>query len=176
MRRRAARARRGLAWPTVLLRRPILKFDCILETYVGGARLGFGSFLKAGPPRIKEKRHQDRPPRESPGRYDGDLLYAEDHESHAARASYLSPFDEAAILTVDGVGEWALRYTARRRGDPTTIRVINAGTVGYLLHQNLAAFNNVIPAHEPDQVIVLDGHNDLGALQLGVAPFAHRSD
>src|SRR6185437_14913406 len=86
--------------------KPLLKFERILETYLGIAPRGFASFLKAGPLWIKEKLFTDRELREKLG-YTGDLLYAEHHESHAASAFFPSPFQEAAILTVDGVGEWA---------------------------------------------------------------------
>src|SRR5438132_6200374 len=61
----------------------------------------------AGPLWIKEKLFMDRDLRRALGGYQGELLYAEHHESHAASAFFPSPFEEAAILTVDGVGEWA---------------------------------------------------------------------
>lgn len=87
--------------------KPILKFERILETYLGVSPRGFRQFLKAGPLWIKEKLFTDRQLREALGGYDGDLLYAEHHESHAASAFFPSPFVDAAILTMDGVGEWA---------------------------------------------------------------------
>jgi carbamoyltransferase len=86
--------------------KPLLKFERILETYLAVAPRGLRSFLKAGPVWIKEKLFTDQHIRERLG-YDGELLYAEHHESHAASAFYPSPFENAAILTVDGVGEWA---------------------------------------------------------------------
>lgn len=86
--------------------KPLLKFERILETYLGVAPRGFRSFLKAGPLWIKEKLYTDRELREALG-FDGPILYAEHHESHAASAFLPSPFAEAAILTMDGVGEWA---------------------------------------------------------------------
>jgi carbamoyltransferase len=87
--------------------KPLLKFERILETYLAVAPKGFKSFLMAGPMWVKEKLFTDRDLRKSLGGYEGDLLYAEHHESHAASAFYPSPFQEAAILTMDGVGEWA---------------------------------------------------------------------
>src|SRR5689334_703202 len=87
--------------------KPLLKFERILETYLAIAPQGFRSFLKAGPLWVKEKLFTDRQLRESLGGYDGSLLYAEHHESHAASAFFPSPFTESAILTMDGVGEWA---------------------------------------------------------------------
>ncbi len=87
--------------------KPLLKFERILETYLGVAPKGFGSFLKAGPLWIKEKIYQDKMLRKAMRDYEGELLYAEHHESHAASAFFPSPFEEAAVLTMDGVGEWA---------------------------------------------------------------------
>ena len=95
--------------------KPLLKFERILETYLGVAPRGFASFLKAGPLWIKEKLHTDRELRAALG-YEGDLLYAEHHESHAASAFFPSPFEEAAILTMDGVGEWATASFGVGRG------------------------------------------------------------
>jgi carbamoyltransferase len=86
--------------------KPLLKFDRILETYLGVAPRGFRSFLMAGPLWIKDKLYIDSQLRRALG-YSGEILYAEHHESHAASAFFPSPFDEAAILTMDGVGEWA---------------------------------------------------------------------
>jgi carbamoyltransferase len=96
--------------------KPLLKFERILETYLGVAPKGFLSFLKAGPLWIKEKLFMDRQLREALG-YDGEILYAEHHESHAASAFFPSPFEEAAILTMDGVGEWATASLGRGRGN-----------------------------------------------------------
>jgi carbamoyltransferase len=85
--------------------KPFLKFERILETYLGVAPRGFSSFLQAGPLWIKDKLFMDRQIREALD-YKGEILYAEHHESHAASAFFPSPFKEAAILTMDGVGEW----------------------------------------------------------------------
>lgn len=87
--------------------KPLLKFERILETYLGVAPRGFAQFLKAGPVWIKEKLFLDQEIRNGLGGYEGEMLYAEHHESHAASAFFPSPFDEAAIVTMDGVGEWA---------------------------------------------------------------------
>ena len=86
--------------------KPLLKFERILETYLSVAPQGFRSFLMAGPLWIKEKLYMDRQIRSGLG-YEGQILYAEHHESHAASAFFPSPFEEAAIVTMDGVGEWA---------------------------------------------------------------------
>jgi len=92
--------------------KPLLKFERILETYLSIAPGGFGSFLKAGPLWIKEKLFQKDAVAGELG-YEGEILFAEHHESHAASAFFPSPFDEAAILTMDGVGEWATASIGR---------------------------------------------------------------
>ncbi len=100
--------------------KPLLKFERILETYLATAPRSFRSFLMAGPLWIKDKLYIDRHLREQLG-YQGDILYAEHHESHAASAFYPSPFDAAAILTVDGVGEWATASIGAGRGNEIEI-------------------------------------------------------
>jgi carbamoyltransferase len=96
--------------------KPILKFGRILESYLSVAPRGFKQFLMAGPLWIKDKLWMDNNLRDELGGYDGDLLYAEHHESHAASAFFPSPFAEAAILTMDGVGEWATASIGVGRG------------------------------------------------------------
>jgi carbamoyltransferase len=100
--------------------KPLLKFERILETYLGVAPRGFKSFLMAGPLWIKDKLYLDRQIREALG-YDGQVLYAEHHASHAASAFYPSPFEAAAILTMDGVGEWATASIGVGRGSEITL-------------------------------------------------------
>jgi carbamoyltransferase len=87
--------------------KPLLKFERIIETYLGVAPRGFQSFRKAGPLWMKDKLYTDNAIRDGLGGYKGRVLYAEHHESHAASAFLASPFERAAILTIDGVGEWA---------------------------------------------------------------------
>ena len=100
--------------------KPLLKFERILETYLGVAPRGLRSFLMAGPLWIKEKLYTDRELRAALG-YDGAVMYAEHHESHAASAFFPSPFEEAAILTIDGVGEWATASLGVGRGSDIEI-------------------------------------------------------
>ncbi|MBX2811206.1 MAG: carbamoyltransferase [Myxococcales bacterium] len=88
--------------------KPLLKFDRLLETYLAYAPVGFRSFLKAMPLWLREKLHHPRElDRGLEGRYKGRYIFTEHHESHAASAFFPSPFEEAALLTIDGVGEWA---------------------------------------------------------------------
>jgi len=96
--------------------KPLLKFERILETYLGVAPRGFKSFLMAGPLWIKDKLYIDQQIHKELG-YKGEVLYAEHHESHAASAFFPSPFQEAAILTIDGVGEWATASIGMGRGN-----------------------------------------------------------
>src|SRR5713101_3385014 len=87
--------------------KPLLKFERLLENYVGVAPRGLRSFLTAMPVWLKEKLFTRDQIRRALGGYAGPVLFAEHHESHAASAFYPSPFAEAAVLTLDGVGEWA---------------------------------------------------------------------
>jgi carbamoyltransferase len=96
--------------------KPLLKFERILDTYLGVAPRGFRSFSMAAPVWLKDKLYLDRQLREALG-FDGELLYAEHHESHAASAFFPSPFEEAAVLTMDGVGEWATASYGVGRGN-----------------------------------------------------------
>jgi carbamoyltransferase len=86
--------------------KPLQKFDRLLETYLDYAPAGFRSFLKAMPLWLREKLWM-REKIAQECNYRGKVLFTEHHESHAASAFYPSPFESAAILTIDGVGEWA---------------------------------------------------------------------
>jgi carbamoyltransferase len=98
--------------------KPLLKFDRLLETYLAFAPSGFASFRTAIPVWIKEKLFQDRELRRAlGGKYTRRFIYAAHHVSHAASAFFPSPFEEAAILTLDGVGEWATATYGSGRGN-----------------------------------------------------------
>lgn len=86
--------------------KPFLKFERLLEAYLAHAPSGWRSALEALPIWIKEKLWTEDILRTRLG-YEGPILYPEHHESHAASAFYPSPFQEATIVTLDGVGEWA---------------------------------------------------------------------
>ena len=86
--------------------KPFLKFERLLETYLAYAPAGFRSFAKAMPLWLHQKLHLPREMRNAlKGAYQRRFVFTEHHESHAASAFFPSPFDEAAILTLDGVGE-----------------------------------------------------------------------
>src|ERR1700693_3691822 len=88
--------------------KPILKFERLLETYLAYAPVGFRSFMASIPIWLKKKLHLRREHNRGLGHaYRKRYVFTEHHESHAASAFFPSPFEEAAILTVDGVGEWA---------------------------------------------------------------------
>jgi carbamoyltransferase len=86
--------------------KPFLKFERLLLTYLTYAPLGLQSFVKAMPLWLKEKIFLKDLIAEKLN-YQGEIIFSEHHESHAASAFYPSPFKEAAVLTIDGVGEWA---------------------------------------------------------------------
>ncbi len=98
--------------------KPFLKFERILETYLSYAPTGFRSFRKAMPLWLRHKLHLSRElNRRLEQRYRKRFIFAEHHESHAASAFFPSPFEEAAILTLDGVGEWATTSYGFGRGN-----------------------------------------------------------
>jgi carbamoyltransferase len=107
----------------VFFEKPLLKFERLLETYLARAPFGFRQFQKAMPVWLKDKLFQKSgltkslAPFSPTGKVDGKLLFAEHHQSHAASAFFPSPFDEAVVLTMDGVGEWATTSVAIGRGN-----------------------------------------------------------
>ncbi len=98
--------------------KPLSKFDRLLGTYLSYAPSGFRSFCRAVPLWIGQKLHLPRElDRELDRQYGKRYIFAEHHESHAASAFFPSPFAEAAILTIDGVGEWATASCGVGRGN-----------------------------------------------------------
>jgi len=117
--------------------KPLLKFDRLLETYLDYAPAGFSSFLKALPLWMKQKlwmpdlirselakaggEDDERAAKKLGKKFEWKLLFGDHHESHAASAFYPSPFEEAAILTIDGVGEWATSSIGIGKGNELTL-------------------------------------------------------
>lgn len=117
--------------------KPLLKFDRLLETYLDYSPAGFNSFLKSMPLWMSEKlwmpdlirtelakvdgEEDERQAKKNGRKFKWKLLFGDHHESHAASAFYPSPFEEAAILTVDGVGEWATSSIGIGRGNELTL-------------------------------------------------------
>ncbi|MFO1475755.1 MAG: carbamoyltransferase [Verrucomicrobiota bacterium] len=104
--------------------KPLLKFDRLLETYLGFAPAGFRSFRMALPVWLKDKLYLRRTLRRSlPGADRAKFVFTEHHESHAASAFFPSPYESAAILTLDGVGEWST--AAIGDGEGNRIRLLD---------------------------------------------------
>ncbi|MDX6271375.1 MAG: carbamoyltransferase [Acidobacteriota bacterium] len=117
--------------------KPLIKFERLLETYLDYAPAGFPSFLKAMPAWMKEKLwmsdligtemarvegiEDKKDAKRRAKQFTWKLLFGDHHESHAASAFYPSPFEEAAILTLDGVGEWATSSIGVGRGREITM-------------------------------------------------------
>lgn len=117
--------------------KPLLKFERLLETYLDYAPAGFPSFLKAMPLWMKEKlwmpdvirlelakadgAEDERAAKKRAKQLSWPILFGDHHESHAASAFYPSPFEEGAILTMDGVGEWATSSIGMGRGNEITL-------------------------------------------------------
>jgi carbamoyltransferase len=117
--------------------KPLLKFDRLLETYLDYSPSGFTSFLKSMPLWMSEKlwmpdlirtelakadgEDDERQAKKNGKKFEWKLLFGDHHESHAASAFYPSPFEEAAILTIDGVGEWATSSIGTGKGNELTL-------------------------------------------------------
>ncbi|MBL7872723.1 MAG: carbamoyltransferase [Cyclobacteriaceae bacterium] len=107
--------------------KPLLKFERLLETYYAFVPKGLSSFITAIPVWLKEKMflkrliHEELTKIESYDKKKVKLLFPEHHLSHAASAFYSSPYQEAAILTIDGVGEWATASICHGKGKDITI-------------------------------------------------------
>ena len=117
--------------------KPLLKFDRLLETYLDYSPAGFSSFLKSMPLWMSEKlwmpdlirtelakadgEDDERQAKKNGKKFQWKLLFGDHHESHAASAFYPSPFDDAAILTIDGVGEWATSSIGTGKGNELTL-------------------------------------------------------
>lgn len=108
----------------VFYEKPLVKADRLIETYLGVAPSGLRSFALAIPTWLREKNNIPSLIRRNLGKeYDGPVLFTEHHESHAASAFFPSPFQEAAIITADGVGEWAT--TTIGVGEENHIRLLH---------------------------------------------------
>jgi len=112
----------------IFFEKPFLKFERLLETYVGFAPKGFLSFSKAMPLWIKEKLFQKNllfeklKAHDKNYKSDKNIFFSDHHLSHAASAFFPSPFEEAVVLTADGVGEWATTTVAIGKGNKLDIK------------------------------------------------------
>jgi carbamoyltransferase len=106
----------------VFYEKPLVKFERLLETYLAYAPRGFQSFKRALPLWVKHKLHIPQEIRsELGGEFHGKLCFIDHHDSHAASAFFPSPFEEAAILTLDAVGEWETSSIGFGRGNRITL-------------------------------------------------------
>jgi carbamoyltransferase len=102
----------------VFYEKPLLRFERLLETYIAYAPRGFRQFTMGIPLWLRQKLHLPRQMDKAlGGHYRGRYVFLEHHESHAASAFYPSPYEEAAILTFDGVGEWATASYGTGKGN-----------------------------------------------------------
>ncbi|MFN2371882.1 MAG: carbamoyltransferase, partial [Candidatus Krumholzibacteriia bacterium] len=106
----------------VFYEKPLLKFERLLETYLAFAPRGFGSFLRAMPLWLRTKLFIPQEIRAGLPGYKGPIRFAGHHESHAASAFFPSPFAEAAIVTLDGVGEWSTTTWGTGHGNAVELR------------------------------------------------------
>ena len=97
--------------------KPLVKFDRLLETYIACAPKGLTSYLMAMPLWLGQRLWMADDIKRQVEGYEGEVLFGEHHESHAASAFYPSPFEHAAVVTIDGVGEWATSSIGVGRGN-----------------------------------------------------------
>ncbi len=123
----------------VFYEKPFLKFDRLLETYLSYAPGGLRSFIQAVPQWLKQKLHLPREiKKQLPGKWNKPIVFVSHHESHAASAFFPSPFEESAILTMDGVGEWDTATVGI--GEANKIRLLKSLTFPHSLGLLYSAF------------------------------------
>ena len=107
----------------VFYEKPFSKFERLLETYLHHSPRGLASYLKSIPSWLKDKLWIKESILKKLEGYEGPVLFSEHHESHAASAFFPSPFNSAAILTSDGVGEWTTSTLGRGKGNDFTLEL-----------------------------------------------------
>jgi len=167
--------------------KPWTKFERLLETYLMFAPSGFASFMKSMPIWLKEKLWMGEKIKLETG-FEGELFFPEHHQSHAASAFFPSPFEHAAILTMDGVGEWSTATWGFGRGNhielshemrfPHSIGLLYSAFTGYLgFRVNSGEYKvmGLAPYGEPSYVdTILDKLMDLcedGSFRLDMKYF-----
>ncbi|MFH1395212.1 MAG: carbamoyltransferase [Candidatus Omnitrophota bacterium] len=172
---------------TAFYDKPFLKFERILETYLAYAPFGLRSFLSALPPWIKQKLFIKENIKDLLG-YDGGFVFPEHHHSHAASAFYPSPFEEAAVLTVDGVGEWTTVSFGKGKGNkielfqeikfPHSLGLLYSAFTyycGFKVNSGEYKLMGLAPYGEPEYVdLILDNLIDLksdGSFKLNLKYF-----
>ncbi len=168
--------------------KPILHLDRLLESWLYTAPRGWRAFLQGAPLWAGGKLNVDGAIRQGLGGYRGRILWCEHHESHAASAFYPSPFDTAAVLTIDGVGEWAtasigrgdraaLQLTHEQRYPDSLGLLYSACTyhAGFRVNSGEYKLMGLAPYGTPRFVDTMLSHlldlRDDGSFRLHMAPF-----
>jgi carbamoyltransferase len=172
--------------------KPLVKFARLLETYVAYAPKGLQSYLKAMPLWLTEKLWMADDIRDHLEGYQGEVLFGEHHESHAASAFFPSPFEQAAVVTIDGVGEWATSSIAVGRGNdlrmlrelrfPHSLGLLYSAFTyftGFRVNSGEYKVMGLAPYGEPKYVKTIKDHllaiGDDGALWMNMEYFTYPS-
>jgi carbamoyltransferase len=167
--------------------KPLVKFERLLESYLAYVPKGIPSFLKAMPLWLKQKLWM-REHLQDELEFEGKILFTEHHESHAASAFFPSPFEEAAILTIDGVGEWATASLGKGEGNriqilkeihfPHSLGLLYSAFTyftGFKVNSGEYKLMGLAPYGEPKYVdVILDNLIDLrddGSFKLNMSCF-----
>jgi carbamoyltransferase len=172
--------------------KPLVKFARLLETYIACAPSGLRSYLMALPLWLSEKLWMADDIRDRLDGYEGEILFGEHHESHAASAFYPSPFEEAAVVTIDGVGEWATSSIGVGRGHdlellreqrfPHSLGLLYSAFTyftGFKVNSGEYKVMGLAPYGEPKYVKVIKDHlveiRDDGSLWMNMEFFTYPS-
>jgi len=172
--------------------KPLVKFERLLETYVASAPKGLKSYLMALPLWLTDKLWMADDIHSHIDGYEGEVMFGEHHESHAASAFYPSPFENAAIVTLDGVGEWATSSIGVGRGNEITLLrelrfphslglLYSAFTyfTGFKVNSGEYKIMGLAPYGEPKYVQTIKDHllqiNDDGGLWMNMDYFTYPS-
>jgi carbamoyltransferase len=178
--------------------KPIVKFSRLIETYIACAPRGLGSYLTALPLWLSDKLWMSDDIRShledatNGVAYEGEILFGEHHESHAASAFYPSPFEQAAIVTMDGVGEWATSSIGAGRGNdiellrelrfPHSLGLLYSAFTyftGFRVNSGEYKVMGLAPYGEPEYVKLIKDHlieiRDDGSLWMNMEYFTYPS-
>jgi carbamoyltransferase len=172
--------------------KPLVKFSRLIETYIACAPRGLKSYLTALPLWLTDKLWMSDDIREHLEGYEGEILFGEHHESHAASAFYPSPFEQAAIVTMDGVGEWATSSIGIGRGNeiellrelrfPHSLGLLYSAFTyftGFRVNSGEYKVMGLAPYGEPKYVQVIKDHlieiRDDGSLWMNMEYFTYPS-
>ena len=170
--------------------KPLVKFERLLETYVACAPRGLKSYLMALPLWLTDKLWMADDIRDHLDGYEGEVQFGEHHESHAASAFYPSPFEQAAVITIDGVGEWATSSIGTGRGHelelikelrfPHSLGLLYSAFTyytGFKVNSGEYKIMGLAPYGEPKYVKAIKDHlleiNDDGSLWMNMDYFTY---